>query len=80
MLSLWRKQVRDGEIVAKDKPEKSGVEAELNELRKLKRKYKLLEEEHEALKKLIAWEAEQKRKRFRSSTLPKLDPKKKKSP
>ena len=47
MLSRWRKRVRDCEIVAKDKSGKSEVEAELKELRKIKRKYKLLEAEHE---------------------------------
>ena len=77
MLSLWRKQVRDGVIVAKAKSGNPKVEAELKELRQLRRKYKLLEEEHEALKKLIAWETEQKQMRSRSSTLPRQDPKKK---
>ena len=77
MLSRWRKLVREGVIVAKGDPIDPAVKAELKELRKLKRKYKRLEEEHEALKKFIAWEAEQKQTRSRSSTLPKLDPPKK---
>ena len=44
------------------------IAAELKELRKLKRKYKLLEEEHTALKKFIAWEAEQKQTASKPST------------
>jgi len=68
MLSRWRKQSRDGALVVKKKNVDPDVAAELKELRKLKRKYRLLEEEHEALKKFIAWEAEQKKKSSRSST------------
>jgi transposase-like protein len=51
MLSLWRKQVRDGVIVAE--ASKLGVQtkAELKRLRELERKYKILREEHELLKK-----------------------------
>ena len=73
MLSRWRKQVRDGEIMAKGKKIDPSVEAELKELRKIKRQYALLQEEHDALKKLIAWENEQRQTRSQSSTQPKLD-------
>ncbi len=71
MLSRWRKQVRDGEIVVKGKSDDPHVEAELKELRKLKRKYKMLQEEHEALKKFIAWKAKQKQTPLPPSTPPK---------
>jgi len=71
MLSRWRKQSRDGVLVVKKKDVDPEVAAELKELRKLKRKYRLLEEEHEALKKFIAWEAEQKKKSSPSSMPPK---------
>ena len=68
MLSRWRKQVREGVIVVKNKKVDPEVAAELKALRKLKRKYKLLEEEHTALKKFIAWEAEQKQTASKPST------------
>ena len=68
MLSRWRKQVREGMIVAKSTQVDPEIAAELKELRKLKRKYKLLEEEHTALKKFIAWEAEQKQTASKPST------------
>ena len=71
MLSRWRKQVREGVIVARGKSGDPRVEAELKELRKIKRKHKLLQEEHEALKKLIAWKARQKQTPLPPSTPPK---------
>jgi transposase len=53
MLSLWRKQVRDGTLkgVAAEVDEVST--SELKRLRELERKYKLLEQEHDLLKKAI---------------------------
>ena len=77
MLSRWRKQVREGMIVAKSTQVDPEIAAELKELRKLKRKYKLLEEEHTALKKFIAWEAEQKQTALPSSTHQRKPPPKK---
>ena len=67
MLSLWRKQVRDGVIVAK--PAKLDVEtkAELKRLRELERQYKILKEEHELLKKAIRFASDRKRKSSNSS-------------
>ncbi len=54
MLSRWRKEAREGKWVA---PGNLGLDAkqvaELQELRKLKREYALLKEEHELLKKAI---------------------------
>src|SRR5258708_9042832 len=45
MLSLWRKQVRDGVIVAKAAKLDVQTAAELKRLRQLERQYKVLQEE-----------------------------------
>ena len=47
MLSRWRKQVREGLIMAKGKDVDKEVAAELKELRKIKKNYLRLQEEHE---------------------------------
>ena len=47
MLSLWRKQVREGVIVAKAAKLDVETKAELKRLRELERRYKVLKEEHE---------------------------------
>lgn len=47
MLSRWRKQVREGLIMAKGKDVDREVAAELKELRKMKKDYLRLQEEHE---------------------------------
>ena len=66
MLSLWRKQVREGVIVAR--ASKLDVEtAELRRLRELERRYKVLKEEHELLKKAIRFASDRKRKSSSSS-------------
>jgi len=62
MLSLWRKQVRDGVIVAKSAKLDVQTVAELRRLRELERRYKLLREEHELLKKAIRFASDRKRK------------------
>jgi len=62
MLSLWRKQVRDGVIVAKSAKLDVQTVAELRRLRELERRYKLLVEEHELLKKAIRFASDRKRK------------------
>ena len=49
MLSLWRKQVRDGVIVARGAKLDVQTKAELKRLRELERRYKVLKEEHELL-------------------------------
>jgi transposase len=66
MLSLWRKQVRDG--VIKDKGAVLDVRtvAELRRLRELEQRYKLLREEHELLKKAIRFASDRRRKSSRS--------------
>ena len=64
MLSRWRKDYREGRIMVKGKhvaldPE---MAAELKRLRKLEREHKLLQQEHELLKKAIRFSLEQKRR------------------
>ncbi len=67
MLSLWRKEVRDGVIVAKAAKLDVQTKAELKRLRSLERQYKILKEEHELLKKAIRFASEQKMKSSNSS-------------
>lgn len=55
MLSRWRKQARDGEIVTKGVEVDKAVAAELKELRQVKRDYERLKVEHDLLKKAIAF-------------------------
>jgi transposase len=51
MLSLWRKQVRDGVIVAKGAKLDVQTKAELKRLRDVERRFRILQEEHTLLKK-----------------------------
>ena len=51
MLSRWRKQVRDGVIVAKGTDIDKDVAAELKELRRMKKDYERLKAENDILKK-----------------------------
>ena len=67
MLSLWRKQVRDGVIVAKSAKLDVQTAAELRRLRELERRYKVLKEEHELLKKAIRFASGRKSRFSRSS-------------
>ena len=53
MLSRWRKEVREGKIVAKTKKVEIDTAAELRRLRRLEREHVLLKEEHALLKKAI---------------------------
>ena len=55
MLSRWRKQVRDGVIVARGNKVEKEVAAELKELRKMKKDYERLKAEHDLLKKAIEY-------------------------
>ena len=55
MLSRWRKQVRQGEIVSKKVQLEPEVAAELKALRKLKKEHEQLKMEHDLLKKAIAF-------------------------
>ena len=67
MLSLWRKQVREGVIVARASKLDVETTAELRRLRELERRYKVLKEEHELLKKAIRFASDRKRKSSSSS-------------
>jgi transposase len=62
MLSLWRKQVRDGVIVARGAKLDVKIKAELKRLKELERDYKVLREEHELLKKAIRFASEQRKR------------------
>ena len=55
MLSRWRKQVRDGVIVAKGKDVEKPAKAELKELRRLKKENDRLKTENDILKKAIEY-------------------------
>jgi transposase len=55
MLSRWRKQAREGQIVTKGVDVDKEVAAELKELRKIKKAYEQLQVEHDLLKKAIAF-------------------------
>ena len=67
MLSLWRKQVREGVIVARASKLDVETTAELRRLKELERRYKVLREEHELLKKAIRFASGRKRKSSNSS-------------
>ena len=67
MLSLWRKEVRDGVIVAKSAKLDVQTKAELRRLRDLERRYKVLKEEHTLLKKAIRFASDRKRRSSNSS-------------
>ena len=68
MLSLWRKQVREGRIVAsKPKVTDEKLSAELRELRKVKKDYERLKEEHDILKKAIRFTSARRQKSSSSS-------------
>jgi transposase len=62
MLSLWRRQVRDGVIVARGAKLDVKTKAELKRLKERERDYKVLREEHELLKKAIRFASEQRKK------------------
>ena len=67
MLSLWRRQVREGVIVARASKLDVETTAELRRLRELERRYKVLKEEHELLKKAIRFASDRKPKSSPSS-------------
>jgi transposase len=67
MLSKWRKQVRDGELVGTPAALEPAAVAELQRLRDLEQKYKRLQQEHDLLKKAIRFASERKRKSSPSS-------------
>lgn len=67
MLSKWRKQVRDGELVGEVPPAEPAAVAELKRLREVEKQFKQLQEEHELLKKFIRFASERKQKSLASS-------------
>jgi len=50
MLSRWRKQAREGQIVTKGIETEKDIESELQELREIKKAYERLKVEHDLLK------------------------------
>ena len=70
MLSRWRKEVREGKIVAKTKKLDIDTKTatELNRLRQVERAYALLKEEHTLLKKVIRFCSERRRRSSSSLT------------
>ena len=70
MLSKWRKDVRDGTLRGRlPKAAPAGPAREIAQLQVLEKKYALLHEEHDLLKKAIRFCASRKRTPSRSSTL-----------
>lgn len=68
MLSRWRKQVREGLIVAKSAQINKDVQAELKELRRIKKDHERLKVEHDLLKKAIEYTSTRRARSSRSST------------
>ena len=71
MLSRWRKQMREGEIMSKGIEVDKEVAAELRELRRVKKAYERLQIEHALLKKAIEYTSKAKATSSPSSTLTK---------
>ena len=67
MLSRWRKQAREGLIVTNGIKLDDETVAELKRLQELEKKYKLLQQEHELLKKAIRFTSDRNRKSSTSS-------------
>ena len=67
MLSRWRQEVRDGELVGKAAPTDVTSVAELQRLREVEQQFKRLQMEHDLLKKAIRFASDRKRKSLRSS-------------
>ena len=68
MLSRWRRQVREGVIVAKGAKLDAKVSAELKELRQLRKDHERLKMEHDLLKKAIAFTSARRAKSSPSSS------------
>ena len=67
MLSRWRKEAREGQIVTKGIEVNKDVAAELKALRRMKKDYERLKLEHDLLKKAIAFTSERRATSSRSS-------------
>jgi transposase len=68
VLSRWRRDAREGRLVTKRVKLDEQTQAELKELRRVKRDYLRLKEEHELLKKAIRFVSERRAKSSSSST------------
>ncbi len=68
MLSRWRKQAREGQIVTRGVAVDKQVAAELKELRKIKKAYERLQIEHDLLKKAIESTSKRRATSLHSST------------
>lgn len=69
MLSRWRKELREGVIVAKKKIKlDEGMAAELKRLKKLEREHAILKMEHDLLKKAIRFTSARRKRSSSSST------------
>lgn len=71
MLSRWRKQTREGQIVTRGVQVDKDVAAELKELRKLKKAHERLRLEHEIFKKAIEFTSARRAASSPSSGTPK---------
>lgn len=69
MLSLWRKQVREGLIVTQGVAVDKDVAAELKELRLVKKAYEQLKLEHDLLKKAITFTSDRRAKSSPTSSI-----------
>src|SRR5438874_7401782 len=67
MLSRWRKEVRDGELVGTSAPIDATSVAELQRLRVVEQQFKRLRMEHDLLKKAIRFASDRKRESSLSS-------------
>jgi transposase len=67
MLSKWRKQVRDGDLVGDPPPLEPQEASELQRLRQVEKQFKRLQMEHDLLKKAIRFASERKMKSSPSS-------------
>ena len=67
MLSKWRKQVRDGELVSKPPPIEPDAVAELQRLREVEKQFKRLQMEHDLLKRAIRFASERNARSLPSS-------------
>jgi len=67
MLSRWRRQAREGQIVTKGVHVDKDAAAELKALRRMKKDYERLKLEHEILKKAIAFTSQRRAKSSSSS-------------
>lgn len=60
MLSRWRKEARDGQLVGNTPAPQPEAVAELQRLREVERQFKQLQQEHDLLKKAIRFVSERK--------------------